>query len=157
MADSIAVQLSLAEITSTAVAGVMRQVSAIKHSRKQRHGCKGSWGVHIEGVLGELAVAKALNRYWSGNRLAPATGDVGEGIEVRTTAHENGRLILHPTDPGESVFILVTGKDGLYRLRGWIYGKDGKDERYWSDVAGNGRWAFFVPQGDLRPLSELEI
>jgi hypothetical protein len=116
----------------------------------------GSEELSIVSARGEMAVAKGLNLYWSGSVGDYSAVDVGGLVEVRTITTGHHRLILHPGDRDWAPYVLV---DASYqpemRLVGWIYGKDGKDQKYWSDPSGKNRPAFFVPQNKLRPMAEL--
>lgn len=107
------------------------------------------------GVAGEIAVAKALNLYWSGN-IGVAAPDVGLNIQVRTVATPNRRLIVHRADPDDAPFVLVYPTDSpqRFQLVGYLFGRDAKNDRWWDDPQG-GRPAFFVPVNQLRPIEEL--
>lgn len=143
------VTLTSAEILLGAQAGAMRQVENMKLNRTPYYGAGRSndWQLNIEGVLGEMAVAKHIDCFWYGKGVFRGR-DVGN-YEVRSTAHQNGRLILHPDDDDDAFFFLVVGAYGQYTVAGKILGRQGKVERYWSDPTGKGRPAFFVPQSDL--------
>ena len=143
------VTLSPAEIYWAACAGCMRHAQNLKNAKQPRHGIDAAtadWQAHIEGALGEMALAKHLRIYWPGKGEL-TDPDVGP-LEVRTTPYEHGKLILHPSDGDDSIFWLLTGFNGTYNVRGWISGRDGKRDIYWSDPVG-GRPAFFVPQDAL--------
>jgi len=142
------VKLSGSEIMTAAVIGIMRQIKNIRAGNTHLYGgdVKQGWQYHIEGALGECVVAKHCELYWFSGIKGGA--DVGE-YQVRTTANHNNRLIIHPDDSDDARFYLVTGLNGAYRVQGWILGRDGKQEKYWSDPVG-GRAAFFVPAGDLK-------
>ena len=133
--------------------GVMRRVRNIKAARVERRAAidikaADGWVRDIEGALGEVALAKALNVFIAdhGDMKCPDVGDV----DVRMTMHENGRLIIHPDDPDDRAFYLVTGAYGDYVVRGWIRGGDAKRDEWWTDPSG-GRPAYFVPQDALTP------
>lgn len=136
------------ELLLAGLAGEMRQIENIKKARAAGNSYDGAADhqIHIEGCCAEMAVAKALNVYWSGKGDFRAP-DVG-AVDVRQTTHEKGRLILHPSDPDDRRFYLVIGKNGEYRVAGWIMGRDGKQQKFWADPVG-GRPAFFVPQDAL--------
>ena len=136
--------------------GMFRQLQNLMKKRKPRYGVndKSDWQIHIESCLGELCVAKHLNIFWSGKLGILSPGDVGE-IEVRHTQGAKNRLIVHKEDLDDSIFILVTGYNGKYAIPGWIYAHEAKDDRFWQDPTGNRRYAYFVPQTQLRSINEL--
>jgi len=144
----VKVELTPAEMMQGAMAGCMRQVENIKIGRVDAHGAgiDMGWQLHIEGALGEMAVAKQQGLYWAGK--GAFRGDDAGCIQVRSTTHDKGRLILHREDADHDIFYLVTGICGKYMVRGWIIGHEGKQEKYWTDP-DTGRPAFFVPQEDL--------
>lgn len=143
------IKLTYHEIMQAAHCGVMRQVENLKKNRQAAYGAgrHNDWQLALEGCLGEMAVARHLQCYWSGKGEFRGF-DVGT-VQVRTTRHEDGRLILHPKDNDDHQFWLVTGINGVYRIRGWIYGFDGKKEEFWEDPKKEDRHAFFVPQHKL--------
>ena len=64
------VELDGAEMMMAAQVGIRRHVAALVRGLPDRHGLDSSkndgWRIHIEGAAGELAAAKALDRYWDG-------------------------------------------------------------------------------------------
>lgn len=154
-ADGAEVNLSPREMIQGAFVGLMRQVENIAKGRRDAYGISDGfgWQAHIEGALGEMAVAKTLNRFWSGAHQIRAE-DIA-GLEVRTRSKHNYDLIVHPNDKDDSLFVLVTGLNGAYRVRGCIRGCDAKRTEWWKDPAG-GRPAFFVPQAALEKMEVLE-
>ena len=158
------VTLTNSEIMIGAQLGVMRQIQNVKQKRHARYGAgeDRSWHLHIEGALGEMAVAKYLGWYWSGALGDLEAGDVASAIlnkevEVRTTHHDNGRLIIHEGDSDDAAFVLMIGRLGTYRLMGWMWGYEAKKERYWEDPSGNGRPAFFVDAEHLIGMRDLLV
>ncbi len=142
-------RLSHEEMLTGAVAGVYRRIRSTVRGKRDRHGHDGRdvWGMEIEGALAELFVCRELGVYWSGQQGQGAR-DVA-GFEVRQSSHDFGRLILHKDDDDDARYLLVTGSMGSYRLRGWILGRRGKRPDLWIDPTGKGRFAYFVPQGEL--------
>jgi hypothetical protein len=142
------ITLTTYEIIMGSQAGMLRQIENIGRQRKSAYGAgtENDWQLHIEGCLGELALAKYLNLFFSGKGEF-RSADVGI-VDVRTRSKDWYDLILHPNDPDDRKFYLVTGNNGTYTVRGWILGSEGKQEKYWKDPAG-GRPAYFVPQRDL--------
>lgn len=147
------VSLSSWEILLAAQAGIMRQVENLKKGRKPYYGAgtRADWQLHIEGCLGEYALAKFLGLHWSGQGFRG--DDVGR-YQVRTGSQEGHRLILHPDDADDHIFWLLCGANGAYGVKGWVMGRDGKQDVYWKDP-GTGRPAFFVPQAALSPPDAL--
>lgn len=151
----VTIRLTLFEILEAASKGVMRQVQNLEKRRRQanNHDPGRDWQDHINGALGECAVAKWLGIYWTGNLGNLQAADVGP-FEVRTRSRAGYDLILHESDPDDRAFVLVTGLNGEYVIRGWILARDGKKREYWKDPAG-GRPAFFVPQAQLMDPDDL--
>lgn len=151
------VHLTPAEIMMAATIGIMRQATNIRDDRKDRYGAseKNGWQLHVEGALGEAAVAKGLNIFWNGSIGTFKAPDVAD-LQVRSTTWSSGSLIIHKADSSKEIFILVTGVNGSYVLRGWMYGADAKNEKYWKDPKKENRFAYFVPQSDLEPMSKLK-
>ena len=145
------ITLTPSEILQGAMVGVMRQTKGIEKGRRHAHNsdqeATKDWQQHVEGALGEMALAKYLGVYWSNGFLGAC--DVA-GSDVRQTDRQNGCLLLHQRDEDSRPFFLVTGKCGTYTIRGWLYAKDGKVDQYWKDPVG-GRAAYFVPQSKLNP------
>jgi hypothetical protein len=154
--DAIDVTLTWHEVQLAADVAVRRQVQNLARARQHKHGAsdRRSWQMHVEGCIGEIAVAKGLGLYWSGALGNLEADDVGP-LQVRTTAYPTGRLVLHKDDDPAKAFILVTGEAPQLRLAGWMFGREAQVDAYWSDPQGTDRWAFFVPQSALRPMAEL--
>ena len=148
MMDKI-IQLTPSEIMQAAMVGVMRSAVSIQNGYKHNYGAqdKDTWQIGIEGALGECALAKYKNVYWKGMGIIRSP-DVGDE-DVRTAWRDNSHLIVHPADPDNRKFWLVTGLNGKYIIRGWILGKDAKKQEYWKDMQGTNRPAYFVPQSAL--------
>lgn len=146
---SVEVTLTSAEIMMAAQAGIMRQVENIKTKAEPYYGASdvADWQLHIEGCLGEFALAKYLNVWWGG-KGNKRSADVFL-YDVRTAASHSHSLILHPDDPDDRTFWLVTGRNGAYRVHGYIKARDGKKQEYWKEPVKN-RAAFFVPQSALK-------
>lgn len=155
--DGIWVRLTEGEMLIGSMVGSIRQVQNIRDRRQDAYNLKKhGWFNHILGALGEQAVAKELNIFWSGSIGNLRASDVG-GYEVRTRSSHWHDLILHKEDHDDREFILVTGNGSDYKfcMRGWMYGREAKQERYWADPSGDNRWAYFVAQAELRPIKTL--
>jgi len=150
-ASDVTVRLTPAEMMIGASVGVMRRLKAIQLGQRGQHGREdgGEWQADIESALAEMALAKHLGVYWAPSCGGPLdTRDVG-GREVRHTERDDGCLLIRDCDSDDAPFYLVTGRMGVYEIRGHLErGADGKQESY--RRAPNGRApAYFVPQRDL--------
>lgn len=155
---TIRIALTAEEMVRYGSAGVARCANALEKGRVGAHGFDRDnerWQIDVEGVLAEAAAAKALGRVYEPvvGELDTQLGDIGPGLQVRSTRYPTGNLLIHKSDKDTDIFILVTGKYGIYDVRGWIYASEGKLDELWK-VHGK-RGAFWVPQSRLNPLSEL--
>ncbi len=153
----ILVRLTSSELIQAAMIGTMRRIQDIKKGRRPQYGIghDREWQADMMGAIGELVVAKTLNRFWNGALGDLGAADVDHSFEVRTRSEHWHDLLLHDKDKDDLPYILVTGYNDVYVIRGWIYGLIGKSEQFWADKSEKNRWAFFVPQEILDPLSEL--
>ena len=137
--------------------GGFRHYFALQQNKKDSHGYDGEngWQIHIEGALGEIAVAKFLNIYWDGS-VNTWKANYLKGIQVRTRSKNYYDLIVRDNDNDESTYILVIGTNGSYNIVGWITGKSAKEEK-WKKTHGDRPAAFFVPQSELNDMSLLNI
>lgn len=165
--DYMEYDLSTAKMAFVATAGIMRQINGIRKSREPNYkiGNLLNWQIHIEGCMGEFCVAKYLNRFWCGKLGDISPGDVGP-VEVRTAGatitewkmadiHKR-RLCCHKPDLDDSPFVHVTGINGRYRLRGWLYGREVKLDEYYEDPTGTDRFAYYAPNNKLRSPKSLK-
>lgn len=149
------VRMTWSEVLSAVLVGVFRRLQDLKSGCQERYGCNAGdgWQTNIEGAIGEAVVAKLMDKWWSGSLGNWQAADVGN-LQVRTTKHKDGRLIVHPKDKDNDVFILVVGEAPTYDVAGWIRGIDAKSEMHWQDPKG-GRPAYFVPRDALQPMDVL--
>jgi len=148
------IELTLHEILVASQVGILRQLEDIKANKKSFIGEKQdmAWQRHIEGALSECAMAKYLNVYWSKSPwFNPDVGDV----EVRTTTHETGRLIIRERDKDDTKYYLLTGINGKYTIRGYVYAREAKQDKYLDQPVAGRPPSYFVPQSDLRMSDEL--
>lgn len=107
--------------------------------------------LHYRGCLGEMAFAKGMDRYWSGAGQGFYEDDDVGNVQVRVTAHEHGCLIVRPEEGAEDLpWVLVIGSGSRYRLAGWLWGREARQEE-WLRAPADRPPAYFVPQRFLRP------
>ena len=155
---AIKVTLTGFELFQAAMVGAKRYIESLRMDLPQRPGFRpgevNRMDVDFEGACGELAVAKALGMYWGGTvNTFQSGGDLGNGIEVRTTRFHC--LIIRPKDKDDVPYVLVKGQAPHYEIAGWMLGRDGKQEKYLKTFDPEKPPAYFVPRKDLRPIEEL--
>jgi hypothetical protein len=150
------VALTNREMIQAGLAGVLRSVESIHHGfrgQKRAEGYEMLWQRDIEGALGELAFAKAMDRHWTGNERLKAR-DVGEW-EVRTSSLPLASLIIRSHDRDEQKFALVVGSDATYTVCGWFLAGEAKDHKEWLYDPGHRKApAWWVPQSELHSMKE---
>ncbi len=140
------VNLTIDEIQVASMVGIQRQLEDIAQNKNPTFNEKKelAWQRHIEGALSECALAKYLNVYW--NKQKWDLPDVG-GVDVRCTHYHTGRLIIQNKDIDDRKYYLLTGLNGSYIIRGYIFARDGKQEKFLANPTGlEGRGGYFVPQ-----------
>jgi len=143
------IELTSQEIQIASMVGIQRQVEDIERRKKSFSGESqtGAWQRHIEGALSECALAKHLNVFWS-KRPYPLP-DVYDS-EVRSTPYSSGVMPIGTTDKDDRKYYLLTGINGTYIIRGWLYGKDCKRPEWWRELQPGRPPCFCVPQSALK-------
>jgi hypothetical protein len=146
------------ELQFAATIGATRRVESMRNSRTDKYGMDGrrhGWQVDIEGVCGEMAVAKALGIYYNGSINTFKLPDVGR-LQVRMTPLQKGSLIVRPADPDEAIFVLVTASERgyTYTVEGWMMGRHAKQDQ-WRESPNGRPPAYFVPINELYDIQEL--
>lgn len=150
---SHAVELSEYAFRQAEFAGNLRREHAVKNNFPEPYGTPPSDLLEndINSCCAEMAVAKFYNLHWEAvvdNPSKDLMGDVGSVLEVRSTWRRSGRLILHRRDRDDFPFILAIGKGPHWILAGWMWGEEGKKQKYWD--GGMPRPCYAVPQQDLK-------
>lgn len=82
------------------------------------------------GTIGEAAFAKFIGIPYVPPRMR-AAADIA-GFQVRTTFRNLAPMPIRPRDKDDDLFVLVNRiKDDLYRVAGWIRGRDAKKVGVW--------------------------
>lgn len=140
-----------------------RQDSADQNQRTGGNGGAskglGALDMNIKGTRGECAAylwMRPIRWHAYCDQGLTDLPDLGTFIDVKTVVHRTPLLIVQPTAPDGWAYLLVNGLDHpRYKLEGWLWGHEVKDERYLWDPLG-GRAAYFVPAADLRHPIELK-
>jgi hypothetical protein len=152
----IAVHLEPWELALAAKVGVARRAYAIAAGMRERDpGFIGRvWDANIEGAAGEIAFAKATDRYWDAyvGPVSPHRPDVGR-YEVRTRSFADGLLTIKPGTADDVPFVLMRGRAPDFELVGWTPAGEGM--RAGTRTYLGGSPAIEVPLAILRPPEEL--
>ena len=155
--DALAVDLDEGDMRHAASVATERQIyNLFRPGLKNTYAAPSeqAWAFHIQGALGEKAVAKHYGLPWPERLGDYHAHDVG-GLQVRSTGIADGCLIVHERDRSGDTFVLVTGSGPRLWLRGWLLGYEAKQPFYLRSGVRHG--AYFVPIEDLRPMATLDV
>lgn len=112
--------------------------------------------IHAAGA--EMAFAKFIKCYWEFSVNTFKKPDVGS-FQVRFNFLENGHLIVRPEDNPTEKYVLVIGCMPKYRIAGWCFGYEAKQDKFWRNPGNQPgkRFAYWVPQDQLKPLNRESI
>ena len=149
MARASVVTLNRLEVEVATVVGTARQRRASEQGFRERSHVSTDkrLGLDVQGAAAELAASKYLRLVWNfGCEGAKEEADLYPNVEVRTTRHLGGRLIVRPQDIDDRPYVLVVGELPTFRVVGWAYGHEAKREEPRADGS---HW---LPQSGLRRL-----
>lgn len=108
---------------------------------------------HIEGVLGEIVLAKAANLEWHETTYTKDEADLADVLEARLRTRHWYELLILPTDKDDRLYFHITKEmgDPDYQMHGFIFGHEGKKREYWKQVTDNAP-TFFVPHENLHSI-----
>jgi len=156
----IPIETTQFEIRQGALCGVERKISSLERGLRTAGDASGkdddSWTHDIEGALGEMAAAKALNIYWGGSVDTFKKELDIDNFEIRTRSEHWMELFVRPHEPDDRWYMLVTGEAPSFRIVGIMRGKDAKRED-WLKNHGGGKYkpAYFVPTNQLIPIERV--
>jgi hypothetical protein len=161
------VRLSEREMLLAASSGVQREVECLRkldsgksvvseyEKNNNQVGPGGLWQNHVEGAMGEFAVAKFLGLYPGAITDAKAT-DVGEHYEVRTRPLKYQELFIKKDEKEDKYYILVQGSYGRYTICGWISAYEVFTHRDWyHNNEGKTSHRYWVPNEFLYSIETL--
>lgn len=102
-----------------------------------------------QGYIAEIALSQAIGV--PVQKFSHGGADLKGRIECRASKYDNAHLPIKKGDANERFFFLLTGRDDVWQVRGWIYADCGKKERYWKRLAGTAL-QYWIPQSELLPL-----
>lgn len=150
------IRLTATELMVASYVGSARNVQSLTRGSKARSGIKTeTWSWHVEGTCGEMAAAKLLGIYWQPIVGDHDADDVGP-YQVRTnTTRKTANTLLRPIDKPDRVFISVLSRAPEFEVIGWLWGAEGKQQRYLHGGDPDYDPIFLVPRCVLHPLDEL--
>jgi hypothetical protein len=149
-AATCVVTLSQEEVEIAAMIGCRRRAESKARGRIDNHGLGKAdlWAIDIEGAAAEMAYCKFRGKFWSGSVNSFKGPDCGQNVQIRSTHHDYGCLIIRHQDSDNDIYVLLVGVCPTFTICGWIKGVDGKSEEF--AQSPNGRPpAFFIPQHKL--------
>jgi len=150
------VRLTADQVFLAAAVGVKRQYYAMERNLRDKKSvnAREGWTLHIEGAAGELAACLAMGIEWPATVNAGKAPDAWEHLEIRRRIEQWYDLAIRDGDRPERLYVLVAGQIPLFRVVGWIKGRNGMIPQYRKDPNGRGE-AWFVPQADLLDIQPL--
>lgn len=159
--DEISVTLTWAEVLLASNVGVMRNVQSLKLGRgridspaHQFGGMDYAWATNIEGACGELAVAKYLNRFWSGAIGDIEADDVGPYQVKTNTSRRWDDLIVRTWNKPNRVYISVLSFLPRFVICGWEFGTQVKKAEFLR-MGRKDMPAYFYPRARVHDMVSL--
>lgn len=147
------ITLNQQEISEAMLNGIDWVVRCILRGSKPRSAFKTPVEQVYKNIIGAIG-QRALNEYL-GIPWKPMVDvytripDVGK-MEARTRTENHYALLVRPDDSDDRPYALIIGLIYRFKVVGWMYGRDCKQER-WLCRHGGGEPAYFVPQIELNP------
>jgi hypothetical protein len=148
------------EMSMGAKCGATRQIASLMKGSLDAYGCteEYGWNQHIEGACGEIGASKLTHRYWEPTvNTYGSEPDIQPNINVRTRSRHDYELIIRPKDNPAFPVILVTGTAPVFIVRGYFIAGDAHRDEWWHDYGQRNSPAWFVPQRELRDISDLIV
>ena len=110
----------------------------------------------VGGILAELVIGRRFDRtFLPAVNTFHKQADVGEDIEVRSTPHLNGSLILRDNDdPARRYVLVICDPMAGFAVRGWCYGYEARTDEWAKTGEGRPHWRY---KGPLRPWETLTL
>ena len=156
------VTLNSYELWQAAQVGLVRAYDSYIKNNKDIWFENRTWAamvaVNVQGAIGEVAVAKALNLFFNGSfgvyKLSPDLSTKDIKIEVRHSGEKKETCSVREGDDPESVIIFSTGGGPDIEILGWIYAGKAKTDAHKKTKANGETWYAF-PIGDLVNIETL--
>lgn len=123
------------------------------HGGVSERGMLKRWADTFNGLLGEIAVCRALNLPWHPGSRSISYGEVGGVAEARATDHHGGHMLVYNNDADGKWILLAVGCYPRFRLVGGMKAALAKRAEWWRSDADPP--CFWVPQDSLLPLATI--
>jgi hypothetical protein len=124
----------------------------MQHKRVGNRTTPDTYTNHLQGALGEQALAKFLDVDYGFMPFDRANYDVA-GYEVRSTRRQTGRLLTHHDDKPALYVLAIIEADNIIRLHGWRHLKEINTPKHWDSTLPHPCYA--TPQTELWPMDML--
>ena len=122
----------------------------------QKAGTMSAYETEVEGVGGELVFAKACNLYPDFATIPGKYDFLAHGmkVDVKTTRHKNGRLLVSSTKKISEcdAYVLIVGSMPRYEIIGWAYAPEIINKEHLGEL-GNGP-GYMMDQSELHNFPE---
>lgn len=89
----------------------------------------------VNGLKGEIALSRYLSLPWTPGGFDISRGDVDGRIEVRTTHHPDGHLLIYEDDKDASWFVLAIGRGLTFGIAGAMIARKAKRVGRWRETS----------------------
>jgi hypothetical protein len=152
----VEIALTYPELYVAGMIGVMRRVASLQNGNdKNKHARLSNWLTDIDGACAEIALAKHLGVYWRPSVNEFKRPDLPPNIQVRSTPHRNGHLIVRENDKpnADHRFVLVITVVPRFILVGSMLGHEAMyDEFFRRALTPDEADGWWVPQDRLSEL-----
>lgn len=153
--DGVFIVLTEEEVAEALLVGAMRkavnlQLRTPDESRKNR----GWWAglrIDVGGAIAEKAVAVYYNAPWVPLRRPGRRKDSPDvaGVEVKWREDSDAPLVIRQGNPEDRLYGLVTGTPPNLVYRGWIGGREARQDQWFRPADENGPACWVIPQAAL--------
>ena len=155
----VRVELDDIEVSVGHMIGTMRQAAVrLSHFATSTTG-RDKYADHIDGALGEMAVAKGLDLYWDASVNSFKSRPDVSALEVRTTTYRPPRCSIYVSDrdDGAAKYILVSKISKTeYDLLGWASGDEIRQRGEYKSMAAGRSPQYWLQAGKLNSMSTLQ-
>lgn len=107
------------------------------------------------GAIAEKVVGGYLELPVNFDSFAFGEPDVGDDIDVKSTVHTTGSLVIgKKQDPDWNYVLVINQGWDTCRIAGYLPGSVAMTDKYWDEFRGRTP-SYWIPQEDLLPIEDL--